>query len=104
MSQPSAAASLVQHVSSFSYSILRAKPFINCSANKPSRADPDRYLIPDIMPSVAMLAQGIFSPTSGNPVPIALGLWRFSMTFSLMSGKSHLSWIQFYTVSFWNGS
>jgi hypothetical protein len=53
MSQPSAAASLVQHVSSFSYSILRAKPFINCSANKPSRADPDRYLMPDIMPSVA---------------------------------------------------
>ena len=38
MSQPSAAASLVQHVSSFSYSILRAKPFINCSANKPSRS------------------------------------------------------------------
>ena len=28
------------------------------------------------MPSVAMLAQGIFSPSSENPLPIALGLWR----------------------------
>jgi hypothetical protein len=37
MSQPSGAASLVQHVSSFSYSILRAKPFINrvqCEQNR----------------------------------------------------------------------
>jgi hypothetical protein len=94
-------------------------------AVRTNRADPDRYLIPDIMPSVAMLAQGIFSPSSENPLPIALGLWReerreelqahnrlplnllplsssasiynlkatisFSMTFSLMGGKSHAS-------------
>jgi hypothetical protein len=28
----------------------------------------------------------------------------FSMTFSLMGGKSHPSWVQFCTVSFWKGS
>ena len=38
MSLPSATACIMRQVSSFSYSISRAKPFINCSANKPSRS------------------------------------------------------------------
>jgi hypothetical protein len=38
MSLPSAAACIMRQVSSFSYSFLRAKPFINCSTNKPSRS------------------------------------------------------------------
>lgn len=38
MSLPSAAACIMRQVSSFSYPILRAKPFINCSTNKRSRS------------------------------------------------------------------
>ena len=56
-------------------------------AIRTNRADPDRYLIPDIMPSVAMLAQGIFSPSSENPVPIALGLWREERREELQAHK-----------------
>jgi hypothetical protein len=49
---------------------------VSLIAIRTNRADPDRYLIPDIMPSVAILAQDIFRLSSENPVPNALGLWR----------------------------
>ena len=45
-------------------------------AVRTNRIDPDRYLIPDVRPSVAILALCIFTPSSENVAPIAMGLWR----------------------------